>query len=375
MLNDNVLSSNILPAFSKIFEKVIYKRLFDHFNNNAILNEHQYGFQSAVSTENASYILLNEILTAMNCKQMVGGIFCDLNKAFDCINHAVLLEKLKFYRVSGKFYNLVKSYLDERYQKVIISYNNGIEYTWEKIKQGVPQGSILGPIFFLIYINDLPKLAPTGTKILLYADDTSIIITSPNLENYEKQINKIFRDINYWFKLNQLLLNYNKTHYLQFNMKNNRECVLKLNYHGNYVKNSSHTKFFGLITDDSLLWKAHIDQMMSKLNTACFVIQLLQAIMSTETLRMVYFAYVHSIMSYEIIFGGNQPYSEKIFKIQKRVIRIIANSRMRDSCRELFQRLEILPLYSQYIFSLSIFVIKNKHLCNTNNQIHSVHTR
>jgi hypothetical protein len=106
-----------LPAFSKIFEKVIYKRLFDHLSNNVILNEHQYGFRSAVSTENVSYILLNAILTAINCKQMVGGIFCDLHKAFDCINHAVLLEKLKFYGVSGKFYNLVKSYLDERYQK------------------------------------------------------------------------------------------------------------------------------------------------------------------------------------------------------------------------------------------------------------------
>jgi len=139
-------------------------------------------------------------MTTMNCKQMVGEIFCDLHKAFDCFNHAVLLAKLKFYGVSGKFYNLVKSYLDGRYQKVIISYNNGIESTWEKIKQGVPQGSILGPIFFLIYINDLPRLAPIGTKILLYADDTSIIVTSPNLENCEKQINKIFRDINYWFK-------------------------------------------------------------------------------------------------------------------------------------------------------------------------------
>jgi hypothetical protein len=115
--------------------------------------------------------------------------------------------------------------------------------------------------------------------------------------------------------------------------------------------------------------------MMSKLNTVCFVTRTLQAIMSTETLRMVYFVYVHSSMSYGIIFGGNQPYTQKIFRIQKRVIRIITNSRIRDSCRELFQRLEILPLYSQYIFSLSIFVIKNKHLYNTNNQIHSVHTR
>jgi len=85
-----------------------------------------------------------------------------------------------------------------------------------------------------------------------------------------------------------------------------------------------------------------------------------QTIMSTETLRMVYFAYVHSIMSYGIILGGNQPYSEKISRIQKRVIRIITNSRMTDSCRELFQRLEILPLYSQYIFSLSISVIKKQ---------------
>jgi hypothetical protein len=115
-------------------------------------------------------------------------------------------------------------------------------------------------------------LAPTGTKILLYADDTSIIVTSPNLENYKKQINKIFRVINYWFKLNKLVFNYNKTHYLQFNMKNSREYVLKLNYRGNYVKSAAHTKFLGLIIDESLSWKAHIDQIMSKLNTACFVI-------------------------------------------------------------------------------------------------------
>ena len=101
-----------------------------------------------MSTENASYILLNDILTVLNNKPMVGGIFCDLHKAFDCINHAVLLAKIKFYGVSGKFYNLVMSYVYGRYQKVILSRINGIESKWEKIKQGVSQGSILGPIFF-----------------------------------------------------------------------------------------------------------------------------------------------------------------------------------------------------------------------------------
>jgi hypothetical protein len=102
-----------------------------------------------VSTESASFVLLNEILTALNNKQMVGGIFCDLQKAFDCINHALLLEKLKFYGVLGKFYNLIKSYLGGRYQKVTLGPSSSTESTWEEIKQGVPQGSILGPIFFL----------------------------------------------------------------------------------------------------------------------------------------------------------------------------------------------------------------------------------
>ena len=150
---------------------------------------------------------------------------------------------------------------------------------------------------------------------------------------------------------------------------------MKLNYQGNYIKISTNTKFLGSIIDDSLLWKAHIDQMTSKLNTACFIIQTIQAMMSQETLRMVYFAYIHSIMSYGIILGGNQAHSEKIFKTQTRVIRIITHSRATDSHREMFKNLEILPLYSQYIFSLSIFVIKNRNLFSKNYQIHSVHTR
>jgi hypothetical protein len=176
----------------------------------------------------------------------------------------------------------------------------------EKINQGVglPHGSILGPFFFLIYINGLPKLASIGTEILLYTDDYSIIVTSPNFENFNKQIDKIFRNINNCFKINQLVLNYNKTHDLQFSMKNSMDYALKLIYQDNYVKRSSHTKFLELIIDDSLLWKAYIDHIMSKLNTACFVIQMLQVTMYIETLRMVFFAKVHSIKAFGIIFGG-----------------------------------------------------------------------
>jgi hypothetical protein len=159
----------------------------------------------------------------------------------------------------------------------------------------------------------LPKLASTGTKKLLYADDTSTIVTSPNLDTFKEQSDKIFQDINNWFKVNQLALNYNKTQYLQVNTKNSTDYTLKLNFKGEYVKSSSQTKFFGLITDDSLSWKAHIDHIMFTLNTACFIIQTIQPIMSTETLRMVYFAYIHSIISFGIILWRNQPHSEKIF--------------------------------------------------------------
>ena len=131
-----------------------------------------------VSTENASHILLNEILEAMNSKQMVGGIFCDLHKAFDCINHGVLLEKLKFYGVSGKFYNLVKSYLNGRYQKVILSHNNSIESTWEKVKQGGTTGINSGTHFLSSIYKRFAKISNYWNKILLYTEDTSIIVTS-----------------------------------------------------------------------------------------------------------------------------------------------------------------------------------------------------
>jgi hypothetical protein len=151
----------------------------------------------------------------------------------------------------------------------------------------------------------LPKLASIVTKILLYADDISTIVTSPNFETFKEQSDKIFQDINKWFKVNQLALNYNKTQYLQFNTKNSMDYALKLNCKGNYVKISSQTKFLGLIIDDSLSWKAHTDHIMSKLNIACFIIRTIQPIMSTETLRMVYFAYVHSFISFRIIFWGN----------------------------------------------------------------------
>jgi hypothetical protein len=147
---------SLLTSISKVFEKIIYDRLYAHLERNNILVQEQSGFRKHHSTEQAAFSLINSILTAMNNKQVVGGIFCDLHKAFDCVQHKILLDKLQLYGIDGKFKTLIESYLTNRYQKVSLEKmdDNMKSSDWSVIKCGVPQGSILGPLFFLIYIND-----------------------------------------------------------------------------------------------------------------------------------------------------------------------------------------------------------------------------
>jgi hypothetical protein len=135
---------SLLTSVSKVFEKIIYERLMQHIKANNILVKEQFGFRPTTSTDKASYRLINEILNAMNERKVVGGIFCDLQKAFDCVNHNILLAKLEFYGVTGTILKLIKSYLEGRYQKVIL--NNNLTHSnseWREIKHGVPQGSML----------------------------------------------------------------------------------------------------------------------------------------------------------------------------------------------------------------------------------------
>jgi hypothetical protein len=156
-----------------------------------------------------SHIVINEILKAVNNRLSVGGIFCDLEKAFDCMNRGILVDKLQFYGIKGKFLALIQSYLRGRYQAVLINKFNAyddVSSRWKKITNGVPQGSILGPLLFLVYINDLPMATDSDSKVVLFADDTSIIITSPNQEGLQIALNKTLPAINSWFKANFLTL-------------------------------------------------------------------------------------------------------------------------------------------------------------------------
>ena len=162
------------------------KRLITHFTSNNIFTNSQFGFRKKSSTDKATYTLMNDILSALNNKRFVGGIFFDLEKAFDCVNNDILLAKLEYYGIRGVMYYLIKSYLENRHQRV--KFNNKLS-KWDKINIGVPQGSILGPLFFLIYINDLPSVIPyivsnKNSSIILFADDTSVIISEPCSVNF-----------------------------------------------------------------------------------------------------------------------------------------------------------------------------------------------
>jgi hypothetical protein len=150
---------------------------------------------------------------------------------------------------------------------------------------------------------------------------------------------------------------------------------MKISCGNKLIKKTKNTKFLGLDLDSSLSWKDHIDQIMLKLGRACYAIRYVKHFMSLHTLRTVYFSYFHSILSYGIIFWGNSAYSLNIFKIQNRIIRISMNARNRDSCCQLFKNLKILPLKSQYIFSLLLFLAKHRNLYESNSEIHNINTR
>ena len=172
-----------------------------------------------------------------------------------------------------------------------------------------------------------------------------------------------------------LSLNFEKTKFLQFLTKNSHEIDIQVSYENNKIDNTHNIKFLGLKVDTSLSWKNHIDQLACKLNKSCYLIRSIKPFLSLEIIKMVYFLYVHSLLTHGIIFWGNSTHSKSVFKIQKCIIRTMTNSSSKDSCHPLFKALHILSLQSQYIYSISVFVVMNRSLLISNHDLHNFQTR
>jgi len=169
--------------------------------------------------------------------------------------------------------------------------------------------------------------------------------------------------------------NSDETHFIQFNNASKCTSVTEIEYEDEQINIANETKFLGLYINNTLSWKTHIESIKNKLSSACYVMRLVKPYVTANTLKVIHYSYFHSIMIYGLIFWGNSPDSVKIFRLQKKIIRIMMGCRSRDSCRKLFPNLEILPLPSQYILSLLLFMIRNKNQFKVNSEIHQINTR
>ena len=209
----------------------------------------------------------------------------------------------------------------------------------------------------------------------MFADDTSLIITHNDQTEFSRDVTFAFNQLNKWFAANLLSLNLNKTQYIQFTTKSTPTRDISISYNDTLILKTPNTKFLGLIITNSLSWKDHITHLIPKLSKACYILRSIRPFMSLEALKSVYYSYVHSLLSYGIIFWGNSSLSLHIFRLQKKAVRIIMGLGPRDSCRKPFKHLRILPLQSQYIFSLMMFVVENKSIFQAKSEMHGINTR
>ena len=236
---------SLLPCFSKILERLIYNRLDNFLNRFHILHDNQYGFRKHHSTDLALLDIYDKISSSLYLNYHTIGIFLDLSKAFDTINHDILLAKLHHYGIRGIAYDLLSSYLSDRHQ--FTSFDSHLSSRLP-MSCGVPQGSILGPLLFLLYVNDIPS-SSNHFSFVLFADDTNIFLSHPNLNTLTHLFNTELVKVSNWFKANKLSLNISKTNYIHFTKKKHNTPVTRISIDNTPILPVDQTKFLGVIID------------------------------------------------------------------------------------------------------------------------------
>ena len=244
---------SLLSIFNKLLEKLVYKRLIDFLNHNNTLYKYQFGFRKNHSTSLALIETIDMIYESLDKGEFVIGIYFDLQKAFDTVDHKILLDKLYNYGIRGNLYEWLGNYLFNRSQYTVV---NNVSSDFGNVTCGVPQGSVLGPLLFLIYTNDLTNSVPDA-KIKLFADDTNLFIHGDDILLLIKQANMLLSDLNDWFLANKLSLHIDETCYSLFaNRYYSPDIVLRIN--NIEIKRVKSCKYLGVYIDDRLTWNEHI---------------------------------------------------------------------------------------------------------------------
>lgn len=356
----------LIPVLSKVWENVLHSRLMSFTTKFQVIRPEQHGFQKGKSTTLACFSFIREILICMDKRVPVTSVLFDMSRAFDCVCHETLLAKLELYGIRGKANDLIADYLHGRTQCVEINnFNKDLEYVAYKSSYkinsvGVPQGSILGPLLFLLYINDLPMI--TQYPCTLFADDLSIVIYKKPRLNLEFEINDTIKRVVHWLECNNLKVNLNKTTFLQFMNRNKNPEKLSIAHNNISLVESTTTKFLGIVLDTHLTWKKHVESVCEKINRFVYALYRVKNICDLRTALIAYHGYVCSTLRYGIVIWGNSVDMDRAFVLQKKCVRAMYGAGPLDSCKPIFKELRILSLPSLYIFEMCNFVKKHKHL-------------
>lgn len=362
---------SLLSVFSKILEKIVKTQLVTFLNRSKFFSNNQFGFREGFSTEDALLTFVESVYDPINNSKKVSALFIDITKAFDTVDHDILYDKLWLAGIRGLPLNWFSSYLSERVQRVSIAGTLG---NLGKVECGVPQGSVLGPILFLIYMNDLCNGRFNG-RLVAFADDTAFIYENNNLHTLYSEMMRDLYYLRLWFDKNYMILS-EKSKYMIFGLRKEVKFALPLKFHEFQCINSgdircdcieieevSSIKYLGLVIDNHLSWKEHVVKLKKELYNNLRKFYLLkQLCRSGKVLVSVYHALIGSRLCYGITCWGG-TYSSTIYPVvilQKRFMRLISAKDRLDHTWPIFINLKTLPLRHLYIFKvLKMFFIRS----------------